>query len=1185
MRLRYLIPALIVTMAIGFLAMAGVDIVQSWREKQDAERFIRSDQARSALLEASAQWAMERGLGYMLLFSPDAVAPARLDELGEIAAKGDKFWQQAIEALEQPSNTEQISPHMLSRIRQAMADALKVRAELRSALARPLAERPADLYARWFAAMTGLIDQSGVLRFQALIAVPIDDMQISTQAWLKQYSWIATEYAGRERALIAGALAGGPGLSAVQSSLTDARSRYEWAWNGMENLSRAGIGNVDQLVAEARKLITTEVAPARLEAMRLLQSPDQPAGLAAAEKWFASATRGINAMLAIQHAVTIASAQRAADVSASAELDLWASILMLVFGLCLTTVVLQVAKQRMLLPLAKLTDLFEKIARGRTDLSVPDTERRDEVGELARAAAAFRETHLDGRRLADELRRREHLLGLFISHAPAAIAMLDSDMRYLAVSRRWLTEYGLEGRNVVGLSHYELFPETDERWRAAHRQCLNGKTTPSEEGQFITKDGATQWLRWEIHPWRDADGNVGGIIIFTEFITARKQAEDEIRHLATHLKVMLDSADSAIVSTDASGTIQIFNRGAEKMLGYSAQEVVGRQTPGVFHDPAEVAAALNHLRQEGVTIASPFEALTYDAHEGRPCQREWTMIDRDGNRFPALVSINALRSANGEVEGYLGIANNISQMREADRLKSEFISTVSHELRTPLTAIRASLGMVNSGLFGTLPDEARQLTDIAHQSTERLIRLINDLLDIEKIASGKMRFEMKPHPLHDLLLATVRDNEALASRAGVKLRLDEGNVVTTVRGDADRLVQTFTNLVSNAVKFSPANSEVQIAVKPLRANWVRISIIDHGCGIPADFRPRVFQRFAQADGSDTRAKGGTGLGLAITREIVERHGGEITFETVVGQGTSFHVDLPVLDDLPVMASLAADDDEPGEAAAASVLVCEDDPDIARLLGLMLHQAGFVPVLARDGAEALHLLRQQRFDAMTLDLLLPDMPGLKLFEDIRALPTGRDLPIIIVSAIADQGRETLDGEAVGIIDWLAKPIDPDRLIRAIGRALAKPGSERPLLLHVEDDSDMRLVVQRVLSRLADIVPAASVARAREVAASQWFDLAIIDIDMPDGSGLDVIPLLHDRTDGPVPVVVFTGAEIDLAALRQVAATLVKSRARSDDLVETIQGLIERLRHTRTGTGGTPSHPPDKPPTPHDLEPSP
>lgn len=1185
MRLRYFIPALILTLAVGFLAMAGVDIVQSWREKREAESFIQSDQARGILLEASAEWAMERGLGYMLLFSPDPVAATRRTELGDIAARADKLWQEAITALEQPAIGGQISPHMLSRMRQAMANATKVRAEINAALAQPLPERPADLHVRWFAAITGLIDQSGVLRFQALIAVPIDDMQISAQAWLKQYSWIATEYSGRERALIAGALAGGPGLSAIEGSLADARSRYGWAWNGLENLSQAGIGDIDKLVADARRIITTEVAPARLEAMRLLASPDQPAGLAAAEKWFASATRGIEALLAIQHAATAASARRAAEVSASAGRDLIASILMLIFGLCLTTLVLQVAQRRLLLPLAKLTDLFEKIARGRTDLSVPDTERRDEVGELARAAAAFRETHLDGRRLAEELRRREHLLGLFISHAPAAIAMLDRDMRYLAVSRRWLTEYGLEGRNVVGLSHYELFPETDERWRTIHRECLNGKTASSEEGQFTTREGTIDWLRWEIHPWRDADSNVGGIIIFTEFITARKQAEDEIRHLATHLRVMLDSADSAIISTDATGTIQIFNRGAEKMLGYSAQELVGRQTPGLFHDPAEIATLLNRLRQEGIPIASPFDALVHEARQGRPSQREWTMVDRDGNRFPALLSINALRSADGEVEGYLGIANNISQMREADRLKSEFISTVSHELRTPLTAIRASLGMINSGLFGDLPEDARQLTDIAHQSTERLIRLINDLLDIEKIASGKMRFEMKPHQLRDLLLATVKDNETLASRAGVTLRLEDGDIAATVRGDADRLVQTFTNLVSNAVKFSPANSEVRIAVTPLRANWVRVSIIDHGCGIPEEFRARIFQRFAQADGSDTRAKGGTGLGLAITREIVERHGGEISFETAVGQGTCFHIDLPVLDDLPVMATLAGDDNQPGEAMTANVLVCEDDPDIARLLGLMLTQAGFAPVLARDGAEALRLLRERRFDAMTLDLLLPDTHGLKLFEDIRALPAGRDLPIIIVSAIADQGRETLDGEAVGIIDWLAKPIDPDRLIRAIGRAIAKPGNERPLLLHVEDDADMRLVVQRVLSRLADIVPAASVARAREVAASQWFDLAIIDIDMPDGSGLDVIPLLRDRMGGPVPVVVFTGADIDLAALRQVAATLVKSRARSDDLVETIQGLIERLRHAGTGPGGGPSILSRTTPMPPDLEPSP
>lgn len=1184
MRLRYFIPALILALALGFLAMAGVDIFQSWREKRNAEDFIQSDAARGTLLFASADWALERGLGYMLLFSEDPVPLEKRQELATVAGRADGYWRQAFAALNAPEKRPQISLHTVQEMNQAIAAANETRSLVMQALGQPRSQRPADLHERWFAAMTGVIDQSGVLRFQVLASIPIDDTRIDTQSWLKQYSWVAAEYAGRERALIAGALAGGPALAAVQTALIDANARHAWAWGSIENIARAGIGNVDSLVAEARQVMNTVVAPARHDAMQRLSSGDYRPDMAEAEKWFAAATRGIDSLLDIQRAATVTSASRAAELAGLARRDLLASILLLVFGVVLTMAALLLAHYRLLRPLAELTDLFEKIARGRTDLTVPDTRRHDEVGELARAAAAFRETHLDGRRMADELRRREHLLGLFISHAPTAIAMLDRDMRYLAVSRRWLSEYGLEGRNVSGLSYYDLFPETDERWRAIHRACLGGKTAASQEDRLVGSDGTVNWLRWEIHPWHDIDGHVGGIIIFTEFITERKEAESEIRHLATHLQVMLDSADAAFISTDADGTIQIFNRGAERMLGYGAHELIGRQTPVLFHDPAELAGVLNGLRQEGTPINSPFDALVHDARQGRPSQREWTMVDRDGHRFPALLSVNALRSADGQIQGFLGIANNISQLREADRLKAEFISTVSHELRTPLTAIRASLGMVNSGLFGEVPEEARQLTDIAQQSTERLIRLINDLLDIEKIASGKMRFEMKPHQLSTLLRQTVQDNEALAGRAGVTLQLEEGLPEATVQGDADRLVQTFTNLVSNAVKFSPAGSSVRISVTGLRPNWVRVSIIDQGCGIPEEFRPRIFQRFAQADGSDSRAKGGTGLGLAITREIVERHGGQVSFETTVGNGTRFHVDLPVLDDLPVTALLADDEAEAGAAMpAAQVLVCEDDPDIARLLGLMLSQAGFEPVLATDGEEALRLLRERRFDAMTLDLLLPDVSGLTLFDKIRALPAGRDLPIIIVSAIADQGRETLNGEAVGIIDWLAKPIDPDRLIRAIGRAIARPGNQKPLLLHVEDDADMRLVVQRVLSRLADIVPAASMAEARKVAVAQHFDLAIIDIDMPDGSGLDVIPLLRDRAGGPVPVVVFTGADIDLVALRQVAATLVKSRARSDDLVETIQGLIQRLRQAGQGPAGASQR--AIPPEPsHHLEPS-
>jgi DNA-binding response OmpR family regulator len=246
--------------------------------------------------------------------------------------------------------------------------------------------------------------------------------------------------------------------------------------------------------------------------------------------------------------------------------------------------------------------------------------------------------------------------------------------------------------------------------------------------------------------------------------------------------------------------------------------------------------------------------------------------------------------------------------------------------------------------------------------------------------------------------------------------------------------------------------------------------------------------------------------------------------------------------------------EPGQS---HILICEDDPDIGRLLSLMLRRAGFIPTLAPTAGDALDLLARRPFQAMTLDLNLPDLPGMALFRAVRANPATHDLPIIVVTANGDAGRDAVEGEAVGVIDWLSKPINEGRLMAALQRAVQPADGRRPRLLHVEDDADILSVVRHLLSEQADIVAAPTMAEALHQAETERFDLGIIDIDMPDGCGLDVIPHLRDSAGGPVPVVVFTAADAGTDPQRQVAATLIKSRVRNEELVQTIRGLIQRL----------------------------
>jgi signal transduction histidine kinase len=227
-----------------------------------------------------------------------------------------------------------------------------------------------------------------------------------------------------------------------------------------------------------------------------------------------------------------------------------------------------------------------------------------------------------------------------------------------------------------------------------------------------------------------------------------------------------------------------------------------------------------------------------------------------------------------------------------ERMKDEFISTVSHELRTPLTSITGALGLLAGGAVGELPATARQMLDIAHKNGQRLTYLINDLLDMEKLAIGKMPFDTQVLELLPLVEQAVQDNRIYAAQFSVRLFLDARIADTQVRVDPLRLQQVLTNFLSNAAKFSPEGGAVEIVVTR-RDGRARVEVRDHGPGIPEEFRPRIFEKFSQADASDARRRGGTGLGLAISKELVERMGGSIGFESEAGQGACFYVELPV----------------------------------------------------------------------------------------------------------------------------------------------------------------------------------------------------------------------------------------------------------------------------------------------------
>jgi DNA-binding response OmpR family regulator len=501
---------------------------------------------------------------------------------------------------------------------------------------------------------------------------------------------------------------------------------------------------------------------------------------------------------------------------------------------------------------------------------------------------------------------------------------------------------------------------------------------------------------------------------------------------------------------------------------------------------------------------------------------------------------------------FTGIVRDITERKKLERMKNEFISTVSHELRTPLTSIRGSLGLIAGGAVGPVPEKAKALIDIACNNSDRLVRLINDILDVEKIESGKMTFRIEAVDIMALVDQAIEANRAFGQQFGVNYAVVERLSGVSVDADADRLTQVVTNLLSNAAKFSPANGQVDIALRLIN-DHVRISVTDHGAGIPEAFQTQIFQKFAQADASDTRQKGGTGLGLSISKAIVERHGGRIGF-TTGADGTTFYFDLyPRATQEPGATPAAHADDM---AQRPTILICEDDPDVAKLLAIMLDQGGYTTDIAYDAAQAKQRLRERRYVAMTLDIMLPGQDGISLLRELREDARLHELPIVVVSAKSEQGRVELNGDAIAVVDWLSKPIDTTRLLAAVTKAAQRSLGGQARILYIEDDADIVHVVQTLLHGKADLVCAGSLAAARQALTQQAqdIDLVILDIGLPDGSGLDLLAELQRPNGMPLPVIVFSAQEVSDEISKRVSLALVKSRASSQTLLDAINALI-------------------------------
>jgi len=611
-------------------------------------------------------------------------------------------------------------------------------------------------------------------------------------------------------------------------------------------------------------------------------------------------------------------------------------------------------------------------------------------------------------------------------------------------------------------------------------------------------------------------------------INAALQEEiDEREHAERERDRFFDMSVELLCIAGVDGYFKQLNSAWEQALGWTIGELKSRPFTEFVHPDDRTATAVERQRLRLGVAAVDFENR-YLARDGTYRWLSW-------------------RASAAPERGLIyAVARDVEEQKRVEQMKNDFVSVVSHELRTPLTSIRGSLGLIAGGVAGPLPEKARTLVDIAAKNCERLVRLINDILDAEKIESGKMSFRFSPVELMPLVEHAVESNRSYAEGLQVELRITRAVEGVRIWADADRLQQVITNLLSNAAKFSPRGGVVEVAVSRGDGE-VRVEVTDHGKGIAPEFRSRIFEKFAQGDSSSTREKEGTGLGLSISRAIVERHRGRIAFASEPGRATTFFFDLPEWGALMPEAS-----PEAGERPL--ILICEDDWDVARLLSLMLEREGYRADVAHDAAAARRLLRERSYAAMTLDLLLPDQDGIALIGELRQDEATSRLPIVVISVRADEGRTELNGGALGVVDWLVKPIDEGRLVAAMDRAVRAPLDRGALILHVEDDPDLWRVVAAIVEGDARVEQATDLAAARERLAQERFDLVILDLALPDGSGLELLPLLG-HLEPPTPVLIFSAHEVDPAVADRVASVLIKSQTSNRELLEQIRAALK------------------------------
>jgi PAS domain S-box-containing protein len=758
-------------------------------------------------------------------------------------------------------------------------------------------------------------------------------------------------------------------------------------------------------------------------------------------------------------------------------------------------------------------------------------EERDLLSAVAEMLRAF----LDRKAMEEALQRSEQRYRTLFENAPVGIYRTTPDGQILAANPALMRMMGYESYEQLSRRNLEHEGFEPSYPRAAFKEQIERQgEVRGLETSWRRKDGAVIHIRENATAVRDAEGNTLYYEGTVEDITERRRAEEQIRFQAS----LLDQVRSAVIATDLEGRIVYWNRFAESLYQWKAEEALGR-------------------RIVEVTVPAFARAMATQIVEDIRARNQWEgefMVQRkDGTVFPAYVIDAIVRDSQGRDIGFVGVSNDITERKRmqeelerakeaaeaASRAKSEFVARVSHEIRTPMNGI---IGMAELALETPLSSEQREYLELVRSSAESLLAIINEILDFSKIESGRLTLEEIEFNLPSAVGETLKAFAPRAHQKGLELAWYVApDVPESVAGDPVRLRQILTNLLGNAIKFTD-RGEVTLRVELASGRELRFSVADTGIGIAPEKQRAIFEAFTQADGSTTRRYGGTGLGLAIASRMAELMGGRLEVESEPGRGSVFHFTVPfgVPAEVPAAASPAGFENLRGLRA----LIVDDHPTNRRFLSETLARWGMHSVVAEDGPAALRLWKQaedagEPFHLLLVDSEMPEMDGFALLEHLRS-GRNRQITAILLLTSSRLREEAERCRKLGAATYLVKPLTPRELLDTVLRVLGKvspreksvPAAQRaPVaprrgmrLLVAEDNPVNQKLVRRVLERHGHEVCVVGNGReAVEAVRQQQFDAVLMDIEMPEMDGFEALAALRAAEFGSgarLPVIAMT-----------------------------------------------------------------